>query len=228
MHTVDQESVRKRALILCNGDPPGEALLHGCAEEADWIVCCDGAARYAAAASLRCDLLIGDFDSLGGIDQAQAYAERLGAKVERFPAIKDKTDSEIAADAAIAAGCNLITFLGALGGRFDMALANVEMLCLLRRRGVDAVVRDEQNDIHATCTHLFLYGSPGDTVSFLPLGVNCVIRCTDGLAYPLYDYEMSLGESRCVSNVMTEERAYVEIAQGWVLAIQSRDAVDRL
>lgn len=224
MFTVAQDLEPKRALILCNGDPPCDWLLRECVEKADWIACCDGAATYAVDAGIRCDWLVGDFDSIGGEKQAAQFAERLGAQIEVFPTRKNKTDSQLAAEMAVAAGANEIVFLGALGGRFDMALANAEMLCMLRLKGVEAVVRDAQNDIRATCSHLFVYGQPGDTVSLLPLGVQCTIRCTDGLAYPLYDYEMTLGDSRCISNVMLDERAFVEVAHGWVLVVQSRDA----
>lgn len=222
-HSLHENEQARRALILCNGTAPTQELLKKEAERADLIICCDAAAEYAAAAQIRVDLILGDFDSLGDERSVQLAEELHAARIE-WPTHKDKTDSQLAAELAIEDGCQELVFLGALGGgRFDHALANAFLLVHCQLQGANAVIRDEKNSVRATCTHVFLHGKKGDYASVLPLGVNVQIRTTLGLAYPMYDCDLRLGDTRSVSNQFTEEEAYVEVAHGWVLVIQSHD-----
>lgn len=213
-----------RALILCNGTPPSSELLKKCSapSEVDLIVCCDGAANYAQSYGLRPDALIGDFDSLGS-HRAHQLVELWNCDIVELPVKKDVTDAHYATEYAIERGAKELCFLGALGGRFDQALSNVFLLVLCSRLGARGVILDEQNEMRICCTSIFCQGRVGDTLSLIPLGINVRIRCTDGLEYPLYDAYLPLSGTLGVSNVFVKEEAYIEVADGWVLIVQSHD-----
>lgn len=222
LETLFDRENHKCALILANGTPPSKALLLREAEKADLIICCDGAAEYAAAHGVRPDMLLGDFDSLGE-DRAAELARGWDAEKQDFPVKKDKSDTQLAVEAALLADCSYLTLLGALGGRFDHALMNVQLLVLCKQNGAEGVIIDEQNEIYATCTHRFVEGNVGDYLSVAPLGVNTRVHSTGGLAYPMYDQDLYLGDSCSLSNKFTERRAYVEISHGWALLVRSWD-----
>lgn len=220
----DSRQKEKRALILSNGNPPGPALLEQERRKAHLLICCDGAGDYAFRQGVRADFLVGDFDSLQG-GRGEDLAAQLGARCLRFPQKKDQSDTQLAAELAMEEGCDHVTFLGGLGGRFDHALANAQLLILCEKRGVEAVLLDEQNEIYATCSYRHVDGQPGDYLSVIPMGEGVCVRRTAGLAYPMADRELILGDSYSLSNQFAEKCAYVELSRGWALLMRSRDAL---
>lgn len=208
------------ALILCNGQPPSVELLEECAEAADLVICCDGAAEYTLQMGVRIDVLAGDFDSLGK-DRAEEVRKMTGCEFLEFPIRKDQTDAQIAMEYAIERGAKQLTILGALGMRFDHALSNVMLLIHAAKLGTQAVVRDEMHQIYATCTNVAVEGKIGDSLSVIPLGINSRIRLTSGLEYTMYDTDLMLGDTLSMSNRFDRETAYVEVADGWILVIKT-------
>ena len=55
---------QKIALIICNGNPPPEKLLHQLWQEADYRVAADGGANQLYCYNLSPDAVVGDFDSI--------------------------------------------------------------------------------------------------------------------------------------------------------------------
>ena len=52
------------ALIICNGNPPPEKLLHQLWQDADYRVAADGGANQLYCYNLIPDAVVGDFDSI--------------------------------------------------------------------------------------------------------------------------------------------------------------------
>src|SRR5919112_6773528 len=82
------------AAIFLNGSPDSPRLIQAVAGRADLVVAADGGTRYALAAGIVPDLIVGDMDSLGE-DLAQEMEAR-GAELERHPVKKDKMDGHLA------------------------------------------------------------------------------------------------------------------------------------
>ncbi len=98
----------------------------------DYIVCLDGGLDIAQKQGIPPDLLLGDFDSLDGgclddLSAADDCGERQ-TKICRYPAEKDYTDLELAFRVLDPAKTPDILVIGALGGRLDQTLVNVQML----------------------------------------------------------------------------------------------------
>ena len=213
------------AVVVADGDLPErdalDAAWPGWAAGIDLVVAADGGALGAERLGFSIDVVVGDGDSLG-----ESALERLataGVEVQRSPADKDESDTELAVLAAIERGATSIVIVGALGGRrVDHALANVALLALRALGGRPCSILDETARVRllAGPGEMDIAGAPGGMVSLLPLGdVDGVT--TDGLAYPLNDERLPIGPARGLSNVRTASHSRVVVRSGRLLVVES-------
>ena len=95
--------------------------------ETDLLIAADGGYRAVCDAGMRPDLIVGDFDSLGGVPT--------DAPVIRCPVEKDDTDTMIAIKEGLARGYQRFQIYGGLGGRLDHTIANLHALAYLADHG---------------------------------------------------------------------------------------------
>ena len=207
-----------RAVILCNGERPSDGLLRSVVEGADLVACTDGAALWALEKGISVQLFVGDMDSL----EDRSVLDRLDCEKELYQPEKDMTDGEIAARKVARMGADEIILLGATGRRLDHTLGNLGVLVACKQMGVNAILLDDMQEIHVTCTRLELAGKKGDILSIIPLGVNARVHMTRGLQYQLVGHSLELGSTLGVSNVFEGERAEIVMEHGWVAALKLR------
>lgn len=96
------------------------------------VVAVDGG--YASAASVGCvpDIAMGDFDSLGYVPQGLPES----IEVIEYPVCKDESDMELALRLAQDRGFDEVEVYGAIGGRLDHTLANLQLFALFSERGL--------------------------------------------------------------------------------------------
>lgn len=206
-----------RIIIFANGvmpDPPIAAARW--VQPGDVIVAADGGTRHVLAAGLMPAHVIGDLDSLDiGL---RARLEAAGTVFHVHPPAKDETDLELALLWAAEQRAEVIIILGALGGRPDQELANLLLLALPALAGREVALVGDGWVIR--CIRggetLLLRGTPGATVSLLPLGGDACGVSTMGLAYPLRDETLRFGPARGVSNVMEGREATIMVREGLV------------
>ncbi len=109
------------ALDNCREKPP--------VKEGDFVIAADGGYKTTRRFNIKPDLILGDFDSLGYIPDAEA---------EVFPTVKDYTDSYIAVTEGLKRGFDKFVLYGAVGGRSDHTFANIQLLALLSGLGKQA------------------------------------------------------------------------------------------
>jgi thiamine pyrophosphokinase len=214
--------VARTAVIVIGGGTPDERV---CAEfPVDHsVIAADSGLDAARELGLTVDLLVGDLDSVSRAGLAEA--EAAGTAVERHPAAKDATDTELAIDAALRDGCDHL--IGVSGGpRTDDPRLDHELGGLLAFARPDlAGVRVELwwGSTHLEVLHgpatATLRGRPGDTVSLLPLHGPASGIVTHGLRFPLRSEELPPGSSRGLSNVVDDAPATVQVATGVLLVI---------
>ncbi len=198
---------------------PGTNFAEKYISEAGLVIGVDGAACFLYKHNIVPDVLIGDFDTAD--PDCVAKLEKSGAKVIRLQPEKNESDTEAAVDRAISSGAKSITILGALGGRIDHAMSNIMMLVRAHLKGAQCRIVGSSCELYVSDNEFTLFGSPGQTVSILPLTGEITVNAS-GLKYPLFDLLLKWGSSRGLSNVMTEDRAHISISGGYALIIKTK------
>jgi thiamine pyrophosphokinase len=209
-----------KAVVIAAGElDPADA---GYVDEAALTIAADGGAESLERIGRRPQLLIGDLDSVD-----PALVERLardGTRVERHPVDKEASDTELAVEAAFAAGATEVTLLGATGGeRLDHEIANLLLLAdrALAGRALSAVRGGARVSALHGGERRELAGRPGDLVTLLPVGGDAAGVTTDGLKWPLSDATLTMGRSRGLSNEVVSAPASVQLEKGVLLVIET-------
>ena len=209
----------KSAVVVA--DAPGLEIANYQAQLANaaLVVAADGGARHLLAGKRLPDLAVGDFNSLE--PHFLAELEQDGVAIERHPVHKDETDLELALLWAVNQGATSITVLGALGGRPDQHLADLQLLLHPALRALDVRLLHAGWEVFVIHDRATITGQPGDTVSLLPMTPLVDGVVTEGLYYPLRDEPLALGPARGVSNVLEGISATVHIRSGVLLAMHN-------
>ncbi len=183
----------------------------------DRVVAADGGSRHALAAGITPELVIGDCDSLP--EERMTTLQEAGVEFRRAAADKDETDLELALIwAAEQTDAEDIVVLGAFGGRPDQALANLLLLAhpLLAMSPCPVSMVDGAWKVVLIRggTKLELRGQAGDRVSLISMGGDAEGVTTTGLAFPLDDEALTLGQARGVSNRLEVESATIRLRKG--------------
>lgn len=208
-----------KTIIFANGDPPHPELLQRHISSDDIIMCANGGTLHALALGLTPHTIVGDLDSLP--TEIKAKMEQAGVEMIEKPSRKNKTDLECAMSVAIERGATNILIAAALGGRLDQMLGN--LLLLGRQEWRSANIRLVQNDQMAWVlrgpVRCEITGTPGDTISILPLEKIVDGVYMEGVEWEVSNEAFSLGSTRPISNVLTGPSATVTIGSGVCLMI---------
>ncbi len=190
----------------------------------DKLIAVDSGLKAVKELGLVPDMVVGDFDSVDPV---------ILEEFKRIPYIiwdvhdpeKNETDTELALRKAAASGCTRVVILGATGGRFDHMLANVFLLYTCLQRGMDACIVDRQNKIYLIEEehHFTKKEQWGKYISFLPLLGKIKGICLEGFSYPLTDYDLDVGSSRCISNELNGEEGTIRFREGIAICVESKD-----
>ncbi|MBO5573829.1 MAG: thiamine diphosphokinase [Clostridium sp.] len=189
----------------------------------DVIIAADAGLKVLDRIGVRPDTVVGDLDTA---DPQLVGRYRLDGDIEFeiHPPEKDETDTELAVTKAVKMGCGRVDILGALGGRIDHELANIQLLLVCREIGLQAYLIDERNRIHLTYPgERFrkeeLYGK---YISFIPLTEEVKGLTLRGFRYPLEHRDVKMGPSRLISNEV-EEEGLILFEEGNLLCVESHD-----
>ncbi|MCL1974776.1 MAG: thiamine diphosphokinase [Firmicutes bacterium] len=211
-------------LIMLGGHAPGlfaERELFSLLEEHPYVVAADKGAEHLLQLGLTPQLVIGDGDSLS--KSARAACKKSGAEFINLPREKDQTDAEAAVCAVFAAGYNHLAVFGAFGGRIDHMLGNVLLPLSYKDKWESCIFYGEGCTAFYCFGHCSLKGQPGDTVSLLPLSATIKNITLQGFKYALYNHDLELGSSLCLSNELTEEVGRITFDNGIMLIIHYFD-----
>ena len=174
----------------------------------DGVYAVDGGYAFLKAIGRERDVAIGDFDSLGYVPQSQ--------RLYQFPTHKDKSDLELAFDQLRLDGFDEAVVYGAIGGRLDHTIANLQMACSFAEDGITVtfIALDFAIRIVVGPSVYHLPVLESGTVSVLSAG-DCAKGVTEqGLEYPLENADLSNRTTLGVSNELIGKPASVEVAEG--------------
>ena len=186
---------------------------HITATAEELIICADGGYKYKDILGRECDVVVGDFDSLGAIPDTD---NKIVAPTE-----KDETDMMLAVQTGFERGYRNFVLLGALGGeRSDHSVANIQLLHYIASKGAKGTI------LHGN--KVFTAFSKGTLTLGADLkGYISVFSLTDesrgvtlkNLKYTLEDATLHSYMPVGVSNEFMGEEAEIEVKDGTLLVI---------
>lgn len=210
-----------KALIIANGNINNINILKGIEKEYDFILAADGGTNYCIKASILPDLIIGDLDSISS--EILKISRKNNIPIEKFPAKKDSTDTELAIDYLINKGYKDITLMGVTGSRMDHTLGNILLLSKLMDNGVKGKITDEYNVIYLVQDGLTLSKERNSFLSVIPITNSGIIISLKGFEYELDNKEVSFASTFCISNKIIEDKGRIKIHKGKALVFISKD-----
>lgn len=192
----------------------------------DYIIAADGGLRHLQLLSVMPDLLLGDFDSLGGMPELPKGA----CELLRLPREKDETDIGAAIAAGREKGYRHFEIYGALGGaRLDHSIGNIQLALGLAKSGCE--VRLYGNNI--LCEFIASGGSRTfaapqteaetemiSVFSALPVSNGVTIR---GLKYTLQDAVLTMDFPLGISNEsLIGEEGFIKVGDGLLVITRQK------
>ena len=201
----------------------------------DYVVAVDAGWNACAQAGIAPDCALGDFDSLGFVPQ--------GPSVLAFDAEKDESDMELALRHVRALGADETWLYGALSGRLDHTLANLQLMGAYARLGTKVagigtdfalVVMDFDGSLErqggalrfSAIDPAALEGDYAPFISLFPVGGAVEGLCIEGLKYETSGLCLAPGASRGLSNEFTGRGVRVSADSGVLAAVFPLAALD--
>lgn len=179
----------------------------------DFVICADGGFAAAQKAEINPDLLIGDFDSLGYVPDAEC-------EMITLPVKKDETDTMCCARIGLGKGFDDFLLLGMSGGRADHSYSNLCVLRFLEGSGARAVMADPDQKIRILLPgRSVISGMSGKLFSIFPFGcMDCCVSL-EGFEYPLSQGHLYADNALGQSNVVISDSAVITVHSGCAVAM---------
>lgn len=180
------------------------------------IICADGGYIHSQKLNLTPEIVIGDFDTL---DRAVIKEQNNIS----YPVEKDDTDTMLAVKYALEHGYTDISIYGALGGRIDHTIANIQTILYIQSNGgrstiygdteVLTVVESSSRKFPKKDGYYFSVFSLSETSEGVTL---------KGVKYPLSDTILTNSFPIGVSNEITADFCSLEVKSGILLVIYAK------
>lgn len=189
--------------------------------EGDLVIAADGGYRYLQAAGVRCDLLMGDLDSLPADTE-------IGAETKRFDPIKDDTDTMLAVRLGLERGYRRFLLFGMFGGRFDHTVGTLQTVAFIAEAGASVCAFEQTQDgrcsSYVTAVKNGALTFPESARGYLSLiawGGEAHGVTLEHLRYPLQDAVLQPHIALGISNeFLAGACARVEVRDGLLLAVK--------
>lgn len=174
------EHYTPEAVILANGEYPAHELPLRLLAEAQFVVCCDGAANEYISRGHTPDVIIGDGDSL-----LPEYKKRFSSIILQI-SDQETNDQTKAVHYLQSKGIRKIAIVGATGKREDHTLGNISLLIDYMKENLEIrTITDYGVFMPASGTQTF-ESHPGQQVSIINFGAKGLKG--EELVYPLSDF----------------------------------------
>lgn len=187
-----------------------------------FIIGADGGANMLRKLNVLPNLVIGDMDSITA-NNLLYYQQHPLVDVEKYPVMKDETDTEIAIMRAIEMTPDEVLLYGTLGNRFDHSLANVYLLLRLTAAGIKARMIDEVNEIMILKQSSDFNFELGTIISLLPIDGRVEGIKITGFQYPILNQSMETQTPYGISNVVNSANQSIEFEKGMLLLVIARE-----
>lgn len=207
-----------KCILVCAGEfVPIEISV----EEGDFVIAVDGGFRYCQMLGILPDLILGDMDSASEEERLliEEIEQDAPERVHRLKPEKDDTDTLSAVREGLERGYRKFCFYGALGGRLDHSIANIQTLLFLKKRGAVGYILTDRQLITAILNEeiTFHKGVEG-RLSLFSLGEKAEKVTIRGMKYPLAGAAVTNDFPIGISNeFIKSEEALVRVEDGELL-----------
>lgn len=211
-----------KVTIVSGGKAPSLTLVKNELETSSFLICADSGANCLYKYKIKPDYLMGDFDSID--KEALDFFRTSEVKISKYPEKKNFTDTEAVCNKALGLNADEITFLGCTGTRLDHIMGSIGMLKQCIKMGVKAYIKDENNSIEIINKSSIIYGKKGDIFSLYAYCDVVKNLSIIGAKYKLNNYDLTLGDSRTVSNEFLDSNVRIQFDDGGlILLFRSKD-----
>lgn len=189
--------------------------------EESFCIAVDGGLDLIQKLNIVPDLIIGDMDSLESDGILAYFAQNKAVRIKRLPVEKDDTDMLAAIREGLEAGCDFFELYGALGGRVDHTLANIQCLQFLLNHGAYGVLYGKGQRIELVqnsriCFSKEMYRQ-NRRLSVFAFGRDACGVTEKGLKYTLDNVIVRTDFPIGISNEFTDCESFVEVKDGTLL-----------
>ncbi len=179
----------------------------------DLVIAADGGYSSLRKKGIRCDLLVGDMDSISEVAS--------GVELIKFPVEKDETDMYLSYLEGLRRGYEMFEIYGGTGGRSDHTFANYCLLLSIKNNGGNAALYSDTEVAYVLKNErVRVSGIPQKKLSVFAIGGAAVGVNIKGLYYELSDGTLTPDFPLGVSNSFVTDTAEIEVKNGAVLVIQ--------
>lgn len=190
----------------------------------DYVIAADAGLEVLRPLHISPNAVVGDLDT---VDKKvlEEYQNQPDIEFEIHKPEKDETDTELALLTAARQGCEAVDILGALGGRMDHAIGNIQLMYQFFCQGMEVNIYDARNCLYLLGGHKVFHREKvyGKYISFLPMTETVEGLTLRGFKYPLQRRTIGLGTSLCISNELKREEGILELERGVLLCVEAHD-----
>lgn len=182
----------------------------------DMIIAADGGLKALEKLKIAPNVIIGDMDSYDNPEKS-IY---LNNTVEfiKLPKEKDDTDTLAAIKYGFDRGYKDFEIYGALGGRLDHTLANLQCLDYIKSRGGNGVIRDKKVTIMLLYNEdIILNQAEKGRISLFAFGGKAKDVTIKGLKYEVNNVTLATDFPIGVSNEFIDKEAYISVGEGKII-----------
>lgn len=185
-------------------------------DDTAFIICADGGYTHVKKLGLIPAVILGDFDSLR--DEITEDCE-----IIKYSSEKDDTDTMLAIKLALDRNYTDIKIFGAVGGRLDHTIANIQALAYIHQNNAIATIYGDNEIVSVMGNGEKLFKKlDGYYFSIFSFSEKCFGVSTEGLKYNLKNAVLTNTFPLGISNEIQENFAKIHLNQGKLLIIYSK------
>ena len=179
----------------------------------DLVIAADGGYDTLCRLKIRCDLLVGDMDSL---HSTKSETEKIV-----FPVEKDETDTFLSYLEGVRRGYTDFCIFGGVGGRIDHTFANLSLLIYAKNAGhTMKIVADGYRIFAIKNEKIKLSSTPKSHLSVFAFGGDASGVSIRGAKYEANDIVITPSFPLGVSNSFISDTCEIEVRDGTLLIMQ--------
>ena len=181
--------------------------------ENDLVIAADGGYDHLKKSGIRCDLLLGDLDSVKEVPS--------DVEILKFPVRKDETDMYLAYREGVKRGYKIFYIYGGTGGREDHTFANYCLLLYAKENNNQAfLISDKARITVIKNEKTTLVGEAQKHLSLFPFGAVAEGVSVSGAEYECDSVTLNPNFPLTVSNIFKDSPVNIEVKNGALLVVE--------